>query len=201
MENEELEITSCARFGTLAPPSINTMKVSGLIKNCHVTILIDSSSSHNFVDLRLVKRLRTQLDTKHLFNVKIADRGKVATKGTLAQAYVKIQDFHFIIDLYAIPLGGCDIVLGIQWLRTLGHILWDFDKLYMQFYKDSKTYCITSLVTVGNNFEDISALQMQKLLQQETTVGAILYHFEPELMFLYHLESQTTGPHSFNFTD
>lgn len=40
-----------------------------------------------------MKRLQTQLDTKHLFNVKIADGGKVATKGTLAHASVKIQDF------------------------------------------------------------------------------------------------------------
>lgn len=66
-----------------------------------------------------------------MFNVKIADEGIVTTKGTLVHASVKIHDFHFIKDLHPIPLGGCDIVLGIQWMRTLGPILWDFDKLYM----------------------------------------------------------------------
>lgn len=30
-------------------------------------------------------------------------------------------------------MGGCDIVLGIQWLRTLGPIIWDFLKLTMAF--------------------------------------------------------------------
>ena len=35
---QEPEITACALFGTPAPASINTMKVSGLIRNCHVTI-------------------------------------------------------------------------------------------------------------------------------------------------------------------
>lgn len=30
-------------------------------------------------------------------------------------------------------LGGCDMVLGIQCLRTLGQILWDFNKLLMRF--------------------------------------------------------------------
>lgn len=92
LETEEPEITTCALFGTSAP-SINTMKVCGSIKNCPATILIDSGSSHNFVDVGLVKRLRKQLDTKHLVNVKITDRRKVATKGTLAHAPVKIQDF------------------------------------------------------------------------------------------------------------
>ncbi|CAB4265105.1 unnamed protein product [Prunus armeniaca] len=29
--------------------------------------------------------------------------------------------------------GGCDAVLGAQWLRTLGPIVWDFSKLQMTF--------------------------------------------------------------------
>jgi len=32
-----------------------------------------------------------------------------------------------------LPLAGCDIVLGIQWLRVLGPILWDFQQLTMKF--------------------------------------------------------------------
>jgi hypothetical protein len=32
-----------------------------------------------------------------------------------------------------LTLGGCDIVLGVQWLSTLGPILWDFVKLHMEF--------------------------------------------------------------------
>lgn len=51
LEETEPEITACALFGTPAPPSINIMKVSGFIKNCLVTSLIDSRSSHNFIDL------------------------------------------------------------------------------------------------------------------------------------------------------
>ena len=36
-------------------------------------------------------------------------------------------------DFMVIPLGGHDIVLGVQWLSTLGHITWDFQKLEMVF--------------------------------------------------------------------
>lgn len=32
-----------------------------------------------------------------------------------------------------IPLESCDVVLGIQWLKTLGPIKWDFTKLDMVF--------------------------------------------------------------------
>lgn len=90
MDNEQLEIIACALFRIPAPPTINTMKVHGFIKNYPVTILIDLGSSHNFVDLGLAQRVRGILDTGHTFNVKIAEGGKVSTHGTLAQISVKI---------------------------------------------------------------------------------------------------------------
>ena len=39
----------------------------------------------------------------------------------------------FETEVLLISLGGCDMVLGIQWLRTFGQINWDFEKLLMQF--------------------------------------------------------------------
>lgn len=157
VEIEEPEITACELFGTPIPPTIQTMKVSRYMKNCHVTILIDSSSSHNFVDVGLVKRLKWVIDKGHLFNVKIVDNGKVATHGTLARVPITIQEFNCILDLYAISLGGCDVVLGVRWLRTLGPKLWDFDKFYMQFTKECQTFCINSPDSGVDQIQDISA--------------------------------------------
>jgi hypothetical protein len=37
----------------------------------------------------------------------------------------------FLMDFYIIPLDGYDVVLGCEWLRTLGPIVWDFTKLSM----------------------------------------------------------------------
>jgi hypothetical protein len=33
---------------------------------------------------------------------------------------LQIQDFNLESKLYTIPLGGVDVVLGFQWLQTLG---------------------------------------------------------------------------------
>jgi hypothetical protein len=35
--------------------------------------------------------------------------------------------------MFDIDMGGCDIFLGVEWLRTLGPILMDFKELTMQF--------------------------------------------------------------------
>ena len=45
----------------------------------------------------------------------------------------EIDGIHQQTDCLVLPLKGCDMVLGIQWLRTIGPILWDFSTLSMQF--------------------------------------------------------------------
>jgi len=34
---------------------------------------------------------------------------------------------------YIVPLGSYDIILRVYWLATLGSIIWDFEKLTMEF--------------------------------------------------------------------
>nr|GEW02604.1 reverse transcriptase [Tanacetum cinerariifolium] len=44
----------------------------------------------------------------------------------------------FEIDVMILPLGGCEMVLGIQWLATLGVIQFDFKNLVMDFMINGK---------------------------------------------------------------
>ena len=39
---------------------------------------------------------------------------------------ISIGYYNLHSNMFAMPLGGCDVILGTQWLRTLGPILWDF---------------------------------------------------------------------------
>jgi hypothetical protein len=48
---------------------------------------------------------------------------------------ISIGSERFVIDMFIIPLGGCEMVLGCQWLRTLEPILWDFERLAMSFWR------------------------------------------------------------------
>ena len=64
----------------------------------------------------------------------IADGGQIQCKGSCAEIPLAIGNYGYTSDMFALPLGGCDVVLGVQWLRTLGPILWDFEKLTMKFW-------------------------------------------------------------------
>ena len=49
------------------------------------------------------------------------------------------------IDLNAIPLDDCELVLGTQLLRTLGLIQWDFLAMSMEFHYFNSTVRLQGL--------------------------------------------------------
>ena len=40
--------------------------------------------------------------------------------------------------MIAIPMGGADVVLGIQWLQSLGTMAFNFQELFMKFSLEGK---------------------------------------------------------------
>ncbi|XP_070681796.1 uncharacterized protein [Malus domestica] len=176
-DDQQVEIMACAIFGSSAPQHIQTMNVSGLIKNCPVIVLLDSGSSHNFIRLSIAKQLGWKVDSKNSFEVMIANGGTIFSKGCYSQIKLHIQQYEYISNFYVLQLGGCDVVLGAQWLRTLGPILWDFDKLKMEFTLGKKHYCLSSSPPSAPT--SISTSQVEKLLSQGP-FGVVLFFIEPE---------------------
>ena len=52
--------------------------------------------------------------------------------GGVVKIYRQIGQYHMKYHMFSIDIGGCDIVLGVEWLRTRGPILMDFNELIMQ---------------------------------------------------------------------
>jgi hypothetical protein len=117
----------------IGSPSPKTMRIVGFIKLNWVIILIDSGSTHNFVDTKLAAALGIHPTGQDSIIVKIANDQEVASPGKSREVEVWMQGHVFRTELFILPLAGCDVVLSIQWLRTLGPILWDFIELKMEF--------------------------------------------------------------------
>lgn len=41
-----------------------------------------------------------------------------------------------MVDLHVLPLCGADVVLGVQWLKSLGPVQTDYNTLTMKFIYD-----------------------------------------------------------------
>lgn len=96
------------------------MRIWGRINHHDMVILIDSGSTHNFLDEALWKLLKLPISTHDCFEVRVANGDVLSTKGACNEVQIKLQGTLFQIDLNVLPLGGCDVVLGTQWLYSLG---------------------------------------------------------------------------------
>lgn len=95
----------------------------------------------------------------------------MTSTGVCANTRVTTVHEDFVADCYIIPLDDFDVVLRVQWLHTLGPILWDFTKLTMSFWRDDHPVSWTGLdaTSVGNQECAISGCDlMQELLAEFT---------------------------------
>ena len=75
---EEDGITLYALSGT---PTSGTVRVMGRIMHKSLVILIDSGSTHNFVDISLFSQLHIPVDTSQVLEVKVANGEVLRTQG------------------------------------------------------------------------------------------------------------------------
>ena len=77
----------------------------------------------------------------------IANGESMKCGGRCENVHLQIGDYHLKSHMFAINMGGCDIVLVAYWLRTLGPILMDFKELTMQFQQVGQQYKFQGITT------------------------------------------------------
>jgi hypothetical protein len=60
--------------------------------------------------------------------------------GHCENVWLQIGQYHLKSHMFSIDMGSCDIVLGVEWLCTMGPILMDFKELTMQFQQEGQQY-------------------------------------------------------------
>ncbi|GKB83583.1 putative mitochondrial protein [Tanacetum coccineum] len=175
--------------------SYQTMRVKGRVGKKVVYILIDYGSTHNFLDVHTAKKLGCRLAKTTPMQVSVANGQRMMS--TYVCHYLKwsLQNEVFTSDVMLLPLGGCEMVLGIQWLATLGDMQCNFKKLIMKFNHKGR-----QLVLRGMNNTHVHWMQgNERMLKQAElsfmalcvypvqlcqmeSVGSVFAEVEQELM-------------------
>lgn len=132
-EEQAEEVPEISLHAIAGTRTLETMRVIGKLGHESVTVLIDSRSTHNFVCERMAKRAGLQPISAGQLEVMVASGEKLESSGKCTNNELVLQGVLMIVDFYLLPLEGYDVVLGTQWLSTLGPIEWDFSKLHMKF--------------------------------------------------------------------
>jgi hypothetical protein len=115
-----------------------TMILPVMIHGERLVALLDTGSTHNFLPAATMRRLALQPTGGDNLRVTVANGDRLRCHGLPQHVPLTIGDEHFTITCTGIDLGCFDFILGVDFLRTLGPILWDFDTLTMSFSRQGR---------------------------------------------------------------
>jgi hypothetical protein len=126
-EEEVLEQNSTAEGnGTLASisgvPKFNTFRMRGVLQGQKESVLIDGGASHNFIDSILLKRRHILAVEFEGFKVEVAGGSTMPCDRYIPGMKFTLGRHELVQDVYVMDLPDTNIILGVQWLITLGPI-------------------------------------------------------------------------------
>lgn len=128
----------CASMGEEVNTGPRTMKLIGTIGGIPLVILIDSGATHNFISSNVVSMLVLNVNGKQRMRVKFGDSHKIQTQGKCSGVKVQLDRMDYDVEAYVMELGNIDLILGVIWLKTLGLVVMDWDKMTISFKKNGE---------------------------------------------------------------
>ncbi|XP_022881659.1 uncharacterized protein LOC111398794 [Olea europaea var. sylvestris] len=161
-ELEGVELSMNSVVGLTSP---KTMKVKGKVEGEDVVVLIDSGATHNFISWELIRKLNLPITETNGYQVQVGTGIAVKGKGK-CQGVVFYMQFVLVVEDYLpIELGSSDMILGMQWLSTLGTVQVNWKLLEMKIPMGGNA--VTLKGEEGPSKSLVSLKSMIKTLQQE----------------------------------
>ncbi|GKB94316.1 ty3-gypsy retrotransposon protein [Tanacetum coccineum] len=169
-----LSLSPAALLGVTSP---HTLRVTGHIKGHAVTILVDSGSTHNIIQPRIASFLNLAITPIPSFPVMIGNGSHLHCQGFCQTVPLYLQNTPFTMPFFILPIAGADVVLGMQWLGSLGPIVADFSIPQISFQHKGSNITLSgeplsSLVspsTIHHLMQKEAVASMHTLIFQHTS--------------------------------
>ena len=102
----------CHSLANITTP--RNLKLQGYIKKKKVTLLIDSGSTHNFINYKLAKDLNLFVYPAPEFQVMIADGFAINFSGKFHSINLNMGEYFLYSPMIMMQMSGVDVVLGVQ---------------------------------------------------------------------------------------
>ena len=86
------------------------MRILGTLRNCQLSILIDSGSTHNFIDPIIIRKANIPTRSDAVFEVMVANGDRLQGNGTYNGVELKSQGVPNHANFYLLSLRGIDAV-------------------------------------------------------------------------------------------
>ncbi|XP_027127810.1 uncharacterized protein [Coffea arabica] len=134
LSNENIELSIHALAGGTEH---KTLKLRGKIAGREIIILVDSGSTHCFIDERLAKIIQLPAIGNPL-TVRVANGEQLKSRQLQGPLQWEMQGNKFTHQFNTLKLGSYHMVLGVDWLARYSPIEFDFRQLSMRFLQGSQ---------------------------------------------------------------
>ena len=132
-DEQEAESPIFSLHAVAGVPIGGTLQIAVSLGGTTLVALLNSGSTHNFIAASAAPRTGLTVQPRPRLTAIVANGERITCPGVIRAAPVSVDGTDFTIDLFVMPLAGYDLVLGTQWMATLGPIVWDFAKHTMSF--------------------------------------------------------------------
>ena len=132
------------------------MRLEGFILNTPVHVFIDSGADQSFLNPQVATRLALAIDSSYSEAVMVATGPYFRTKGLATDVPVWLQGYAFRCNFHLLAVAGCDMVLGVDWLETLGFVGWNFLLKIMEFSVGGTNYRLVGTSNIPSTLSAVS---------------------------------------------
>jgi hypothetical protein len=104
-------------------PKYNTFRMRGVLQGQKVSVFIDGGASHNFIDSALLQRRHIPTVEFEGFKVEVAGGSTMPCNRYIPGMKLTLGRHDLVQDVYVMDLPDTNIILGVQWLSTLGPVI------------------------------------------------------------------------------
>lgn len=113
--------------------SNQSFKVWGKINNRPVLVLVDSGATSNFISKEIMKEMNLKVHETPGYSVQIGTGEQIWNKGVCKNLRLEVQGVVVEQNFFMMDLGGTEVVLGMDWLASLGDIKANFKNLIIRW--------------------------------------------------------------------
>ena len=135
------------------------MRLQGSIESTTIRVLIDSGAACNLLNLDLAHKLNLDIENIPPVQFTIASHKQVQAHMRAHNVTINLQDYTLLGSFLLLNIPGYDLILGAEWLESLGYIGWHFRNKTMIFTVHNQTYTLQGLITAQPTFHTCNLAQ------------------------------------------
>jgi hypothetical protein len=175
----EVEQASMETRGVIASlsgiPRFHTFRMRGGVQGHRVTVLVDGGASHNFIDSSLVERKSIAAESFGGFSVVIPGENTLDCTRYVPRMTLNLGNYMLTDDFYVVKIPDTNVVLGVQWLYSLGRYSTNYQTMEMEFQdQDGKRVVLRGMNTYPPKV--VTAKKMEAVMRQDDIARVAEFH-------------------------